>query len=210
MNLEKLKQELITLLDGHCELCNAPKANQVVLVHNLMGHPNDDYSLVCDLCLKTLKTLETLETLETSRLLPTHETIKNNEYWRCLSGAIWGERLTTKVLCFQILSPMKSLLWVQELLDQIHIPPFILQSIVPDQGQQGDQGGPKVLDSNGVILNEGDAVTLIKDLDVKGAGFVAKRGTLVKSIHLTNNTTQIEGKVNGTTIILLTKFLKKT
>ncbi|MCL4123527.1 UNVERIFIED_CONTAM: hypothetical protein GTU68_054359 [Idotea baltica] len=64
-------------------------------------------------------------------------------------------------------------------------------------------------DSNGAILNAGDTVTLIKDLVVKGANFTAKRGTTVKNISLTDDAGQIEGKVNGTRIVLLSQFLKK-
>jgi len=51
---------------------------------------------------------------------------------------------------------------------------------------------------------------LIKDLDVKGAGFTAKRGTAVRNISLTSNPEHIEGRVNGTRIVLLTCFLKKS
>jgi len=65
------------------------------------------------------------------------------------------------------------------------------------------------LDSNANVLNTGDSVIIIKDLEVKGAGFTAKRGTVVKNISLSENKHQIEGKVNGTRIVLLSKFLKK-
>jgi protein PhnA len=65
-------------------------------------------------------------------------------------------------------------------------------------------------DSNGVILNAGDTVTIIKDLEVKGAGFTAKRGTAVRNISLTSNPDQIEGRVNGVKIVLLTQYLKKS
>ena len=64
-------------------------------------------------------------------------------------------------------------------------------------------------DSNGTTLSAGDTITLIKDLVVKGANFTAKRGTTVKNISLTDNPEHIEGKVNGTRIVLLSKFLKK-
>ena len=53
-------------------------------------------------------------------------------------------------------------------------------------------------------------MTIIKDLEVKGAGFTAKRGTVVKNIALTDNPEQIEGRVNGTRIVLLSCFLKKS
>ncbi|MBW8331790.1 MAG: alkylphosphonate utilization protein [Prolixibacteraceae bacterium] len=69
----------------------------------------------------------------------------------------------------------------------------------------------KHLDSNGVILLGGDTVVLIKDLEVRGAGFTAKRGTPVRGITLVaDNPEQIEGKVNGQQLVLLTKFVKKS
>ena len=67
----------------------------------------------------------------------------------------------------------------------------------------------EVKDSNGTILNEGDTVTVIKDLKVKGSSSTIKRGTVVKNIRLTNNEKEIEGKVGGTVIVLKTEFMKK-
>jgi protein PhnA len=64
-------------------------------------------------------------------------------------------------------------------------------------------------DSNGTILTEGDAVTLIKDLKVKGSSLTLKRGTLVKNIRLTNSPAEIEGRTSGSTMVLKTEFLKK-
>lgn len=68
----------------------------------------------------------------------------------------------------------------------------------------------EVRDSNGTLLNEGDAVHLIKDLKVKGSTSVLKRGTLVKNIRLTDNDEEIEGKVDKTMMVLKTCFLKKS
>ena len=67
-----------------------------------------------------------------------------------------------------------------------------------------------VKDSNGNILGNGDSVTLIKDLKVKGTSVTLKRGTLVKNIRLTNDAEEIEcnaDKVKG--LVLKTCFLKK-
>jgi len=65
-------------------------------------------------------------------------------------------------------------------------------------------------DSNGAILSAGDTVTLVKDLNVKGGGFTAKRGTAVRDISLvSDNAEHIEGKVSGQQIVILTKFVKK-
>jgi protein PhnA len=65
-------------------------------------------------------------------------------------------------------------------------------------------------DSNGTILNEGDTVFVIKDLKIKGSSSVIKRGTVVKNIRLTNNETEIEGRVERAVIVLKTEFLKKS
>ncbi len=65
-------------------------------------------------------------------------------------------------------------------------------------------------DSNGTVLGEGDSVTLIKDLKVKGTLVTLKRGTLVKGIHLTDDPAEVEcrvEKVKG--LVLRTEFLKK-
>ena len=66
-----------------------------------------------------------------------------------------------------------------------------------------------VKDSNSTLLAEGDSVTLIKDLKVKGSSLTLKRGTVVKNIRLTNSTAEIEDRTDGSTMVLKTEFLKK-
>lgn len=65
-------------------------------------------------------------------------------------------------------------------------------------------------DSNGAALHTGDAVTVIKDLNVKGSSMVIKRGTKVKSIRLTDNPEEVDCKIDGSSIVLKTCFLKKS
>lgn len=67
----------------------------------------------------------------------------------------------------------------------------------------------EVKDSNGNILNEGDSVSVIKDLKVRGSSSVIKRGTVIRRIRLTDNPEEIEGRVDKTTMVLKTCFLKK-
>jgi len=64
-------------------------------------------------------------------------------------------------------------------------------------------------DCNGTPLNDGDNVTLGRDLDVKGAALKLKRGTLVKNIRLTHKDNEVECRVGKSTIVLKTEFLKK-
>ena len=67
----------------------------------------------------------------------------------------------------------------------------------------------EVKDSNGNLLSEGDSVTVIKDLKVRGSSAVIKRGTKVKNIRLTEDEEEVEGKVEGSVMVLKACFLKK-
>jgi protein PhnA len=106
-----------------------------------------------------------------------------------------------------MLNALKAEGWTQDLLDQMYLEPEVIEWA---QEGMADENREPTRDSNGAILEGGDSVTIIKDLEVKGAGFTAKRGTMVKNISLTDNPEQIEGRVNGTRIVLLSKFLKKS
>ena len=67
-----------------------------------------------------------------------------------------------------------------------------------------------VRDSNGAELKDGDSVTLIKDLKVKGSSAVLKRGTLIKNIRLTDDPAEVECRSDKIKdLVLRTEFLKK-
>lgn len=66
-----------------------------------------------------------------------------------------------------------------------------------------------VKDTHGNRLYDGDSVTLIKDLTLRGSSQVIKIGTKVNKIKLTDNPEEIDCKINGTNIVLRTEFLKK-
>lgn len=67
----------------------------------------------------------------------------------------------------------------------------------------------EVKDCNGAILQDGDSVTVIKDLKVKGSSAVIKRGTKVNNIRLTDDPAEIDCRVNKTAMVLRTEFVKK-
>ncbi|MCM8729391.1 alkylphosphonate utilization protein [Hephaestia sp. GCM10023244] len=68
----------------------------------------------------------------------------------------------------------------------------------------------EVRDSVGNLLADGDQVTLIKDLDVKGAGQTLKRGTLIKAIRLTGDSQEIDCKFEGIKgLVLRAEFVRK-
>lgn len=136
---------------------------------------------------------------------------RGNNHWECVREAMWSELSAVKVLSYRILQHLRREGWASDLLDQIYLEDAErawAEKELFDEDVTEDSS-PVTKDSNGAQLLEGDSVTLIKDLEVKGAGFTAKRGTLVKGIRLTQNPEQIDARVNGIQIVLLTKFLKK-
>ena len=76
--------------------------------------------------------------------------------------------------------------------------------------KEANDGIIEVRDSVGNILADGDQVTLVKDLTVKGAGQTLKRGTLIKSIRLTGDAQEIDCRFDGITgLVLRAEFVRK-
>ena len=176
----------------NCTLCNSTES---ISNYNVEPVASDAEVALCHKCQAAISTND----------------FSDIHHWHCLSEAIWHEQSAVKVLSYSILSALRPEAWAQDLMDQIYLEPQELEwakTRVERITPQEDNSTP-TLDSNGARLQEGDSVTLIKDLDVKGGGFTAKRGTLVKNIRLTNNPEHIDGKVNGVQIVLVAKFLKK-
>ena len=77
-------------------------------------------------------------------------------------------------------------------------------------GAVEDDGPLEVRDAVGNLLSDGDQVTLIKDLDVKGAGQTLKQGTVIKSIRLTGDAQEIDCKYPGIKgLVLRAEFVRK-
>ena len=80
----------------------------------------------------------------------------------------------------------------------------------PASGMAAQKAGPDVVDSTGAVLADGDSVTLIKDLKVKGTNQTLKRGTVIKSIRLTDDPEHVDCRhdtIKG--LVLRTEFLRK-
>jgi protein PhnA len=73
----------------------------------------------------------------------------------------------------------------------------------------GDEDAATVKDANGNLLADGDDVVLIKDLKVRGSSQVIKQGTKVRGIRVVGGDHDVEGKVNGSAMMLKSEFLKK-
>lgn len=137
--------------------------------------------------------------------------IADAPHWRCLSDAIWSTEAAAQVTAYRLLTRLKSEGWARDLLDIAYLEPENLTWAEAGLGADDDENDVVHRDTNGAILAVGDTVTLIKDLNVKGAGFTAKRGTAVRNISLVpDNEGHIEGRVSGQQIVILTEFVKKS
>lgn len=132
----------------------------------------------------------------------------DSQHWHCLSESMWKPEPAIQVLSWRILQHLSTESWAQDLLDILYLEPDVLTWAEEAHLIALEKIEP-TLDNNGTPLQAGDTVTLIKDLDVKGAGFTAKRGAVVKNISLTDNPKHIEGRVNRVRIVLVADYLKK-
>lgn len=128
-------------------------------------------------------------------------------HWYCLQGSIWSEVPAVAALSWRLLNRLKAESWAAEALDGAFLNEAVMALARGSEGPQED--GEVVVDSNGTRLQDGDSVTLIKDLDVKGGHFTAKRGTMVKNIRLGIDPSHVEGRINKQSIMLKTCFLKR-
>jgi protein PhnA len=132
-------------------------------------------------------------------------------HWRCLNDSMWSQVPAVQVMAWRMLTRLRAEGWPQELLDILYLDDETLAwAKATGEDAETDSDGVIHKDCNGAVLAAGDTVTLTKDLNVKGTSFIAKRGTAVRNISLvSSNEEHIEGRVNGTQIVILTKFAKR-
>lgn len=133
------------------------------------------------------------------------------KFWEnILPTAMWSEVPAVQVVAYRMLNRFRNESWAADALDMIYLDEDNLEWAQASGDHLGDGNVQLHMDSNGNVLQTGDTVTLIKDLDVKGSSLNAKIGTAVRNIRLVHdNHEQIEGKVEGQTIVILTKYVKK-
>lgn len=183
---------------GQCELCGATHDLSIYTVPPSTTNTNDSCVYVCSTCLNQLTADEPV----------------NPHHWRCLNDSMWSQEPAVQVVAWRMLNHLRLEGWPQDLLDMLYLDDDLLKLArsAGVAGAMGDAEGDAVIhrDCNGVQLQAGDTVTLVKDLDVKGSSLTAKRGTAVRNIGLVgDNEEHIEGRVNGQRIVILTKFVKK-
>jgi protein PhnA len=124
-------------------------------------------------------------------------------HWRCLEGAMWSPEPSVQIAVWRKLGEIDEM-WARDARESMMMEPEVMARA------EASALVVEHFDSNGMRLDHGDTVVLVKDLVVKGAGFTAKRGTAVRNISLVpENAAHIEGKVEGQRIVILTEFVKR-
>jgi len=180
--------------ESKCELCGATETLGVYEVPPISNGSVDECALICEACREQIENPEKVDI----------------HHWRCLNDSMWSQVPAVQVMAWRMLKRLSTEGWPQDLLDMLYLDEGT-QAWAEAKGEwKSDEDTVKHVDSNGAVLEAGDTVTLIKDLNVKGANFTAKRGTVVRGISLVeDNPEHIEGRVNGQQIVILTKFVKK-
>ncbi|MBN2647237.1 MAG: PhnA domain-containing protein [Thiotrichales bacterium] len=185
-----LEQQLWQRSGGKCELCGSEHA-----LSTLEIAPADAGAetaiLLCATCLAQIDQSQPLDA----------------NHWRCLNEAIWNPHPVVQVVAYRQLQQLDDHDWARSLAEMMYMEESTREWAL--QNSTSEETGPDIFDSNGNRLAEGDDVILIKDLEIKGGNFTAKRGTLVKKIHLTDNPKHIEGKINGMQIVIVAAYTKR-
>ncbi|MEE9373782.1 MAG: PhnA domain-containing protein [Saprospiraceae bacterium] len=185
-----ISKALESRCDAQCELCGAQNELHSHVVAPKTGLDISEQIAICSKCINQIENEEQIDI----------------NHWRCLNDSAWSAEPAVQVTSYRMLNKLRGEGWAQDLLGIMY-----MEGDTKKWAQSLESDVSIVhKDSNGNILKNGDTVTLIKDLDVKGGGFTAKRGAAVRRISLVaDNAEHIQGRINDQTIIILTKFVKK-
>ena len=128
----------------------------------------------------------------------------DENHFNCLNDSMWSETPAAKIMSYILWSKLGR----QDMVEMMYLEEDELN--LAQQAVNAEVNKLVYKDANGVELQAGDSIVILKDLEVKGAGFTAKRGTTVTRIGLApGDAGHVEGRVNGTKIFIKTEFIKK-
>ena len=189
-----MEKALQARANSACELCQATEGLSAYQVPPKIDGAVESHVLLCNKCRSEIEDPGSADA----------------NHWRCLNDSMWNTEPAVQVVAYRMLHHLRAEGWPQDLLDMMYMDDDTAKWA---RSTINEDGAPSAIhqDSNGVKLEAGDSVVLIKDLNVKGAGFTAKRGTAVRNITLVHdNPEHIEGRVNGQQIVILTQYVKKS
>ena len=185
-----LSKELNARSGGKCELCGSTEN-----LNDFEVAPSKENIAACSICIDQIENSDNMDA----------------NHWRCLNDSMWSEVAAVQVVAWRMLTRLRAEGWPQDLLDMLYLEEETLEwAKALGDGVEEDENAVVHRDVNGVILQAGDSVVLIKDLKVKGSSMIAKQGTAVRRISLDrDNEKYIEGKVGPTQIVIITDYVKK-
>lgn len=191
----KLEEQLLKRSENQCELCGSGETLKLYEVPPQSSSNEDNCIIICEKCLAQIDRKEELD----------------SKHWSCLTTSMWSEIPGVQVVSWRMLNRLSNESWAMDNLDMMYLDDERLAWAKAAGGLDNDTSVVEVhKDSLGAVLQTGDTVVLTKSLDVKGSQLNAKMGTVVKNIRLVdNNTDQIEGKIEGQVIVILTKYVRK-
>ena len=190
MSLERSLQERS---NRKCELCSNDEKLSVYKIPDIKENNSETSLYVCGTCVEQMNDADKIEA----------------NHWRCLNDSMWSEYDAVKIMSWRMLNRINED-WPQDLLAMMYLEDDVLELAKASGDGEIDENKLIHRDVNGVILEYGDSVVLIKDLKVKGSSMVAKQGTAVRNIRLDHeNAEYIEGRVDGQQIVIITQYVKK-
>jgi protein PhnA len=193
-DMTNLEEQLRQRSNSQCELCLSTTDLSVYEVPPQDNGNAENSILLCGECLSQVEKKETMD----------------SSHWQCLTSSMWSEVPVVQVMSWRMLNRLRQESWAADSLDMMYLDDKQLAWAKATGDDENDSIVDVHKDCNGQVLVAGDSVVLIKSLDVKGSSLNAKMGTVVKNIRLVeDNVEQIEGKIEGQAIIILTKYVRK-
>lgn len=190
----KIEEILKDRSENKCELCAAAENLTVYEVQPQDSNSEENCLLLCEKCVTQIDKKEELDAA----------------HWQCLTTSMWSEVPGVQVAAWRMLNRLRNESWAADALDMLYLDDERLSWARATGDHESDGSVDLHKDANGTVLQAGDTIVLTKSLDVKGSTLNAKMGTVVKNIRLVaDNTGQIEGKIEGQTIVILTKYVRK-
>jgi len=190
----KLEELLLKRSENKCELCKSENGVKLYEVLPQDRNTEDNNIMICDTCRAQIEKKAEL----------------SSSHWNCLTESMWSEVPGVQVVAWRMLNRLRNESWAADNLDMMYLDDERLAWAKATGDHDNDGTVELHRDCNGQVLQTGDTIVLTKSLDVKGSTLNAKMGTVVKNIRLVpENTEQIEGKIEGQVIVILTKYVRK-
>lgn len=190
-----VEDQLKSRSSNQCELCSATTNLKIYSVPPDSDVQASNALYVCEKCFNQLEKKEELDAA----------------HWTHLKESIWSETPAVQIVSWRMLNRLRNETWAMETLDMLYLDDDKLAWAKATGDHENSSAVDLHRDCNGVLLQHGDTIVLTKSLDVKGSQLTAKMGTAVKNIKLVaDNTEQIEGRIEGQQIVILTKFVRKS